>query len=400
MAVDESYFAKILRIEDPWTVTKVELDEHAGVSHVYVSTLRGKGFPCPVCRKECKVHDFYEREWRTLDLGSTKCIVHARVPRTECPEHGVKQINVVWAREYSRYTIDFEHKCMKLIREMPVNAAARFMRMSDDALWVILRHYVDEAMKNLDFQHVRRIGIDETSCKKGHDYITVFVDMDSGRILFATPGRDSGTVGAFVEWFESHGGSAEHITDVSCDMSQAFALGVSSNLKNAKITLDRFHVMQLATKTVDDVRRSVQNEKKIKLSIRFPLLRRRKDLRKRDLEELGPVLKENMLIASAYMLKEMLGDLYLLENEEYGKHYLEKWIRLASKGVHDKVKTLAKTISEHADGILRWFVSRLSNGILEGLNSVIQAVKRMARGYKRHENMITMTYIRGSGIIL
>jgi len=400
MAVDESFFAEVLGIKRPWNVGSVELNADGSEAHVYVNTARGSMFTCPVCGKECKVHDFYERTWRDLDLGRAKTTVHARIPRTECPEHGVKQISVEWAREYSRQTLNFERKCMEMMKEMPLNAVSRIMRISDDALWNILTSYVNAAMEKVDMSKVTKLGVDETSCRRGHDYIALFVDMDSHHVLFAVPGRGSDTVGEFAKWLESHGGSVANITDISCDMSSAFISGINENFPGAKITLDRFHVMHLATDAVDEVRKDVQASKKVSLKIRYQLLTRKERLSEEDSMRLNAVLKENMLIGSAYIIKEMLGDLYLLDSEEHGRMHLTRWVSLASKGVHKAIKRLAATVSKHFERILRWFASRLSNGVLEGINSVIQAVKRMARGYKVHENMITMLYLRGAGVVI
>jgi len=401
MAVDESFFEEVLGIRRPWEVGSVSLSENGKEAYVSVSTVRGSMFSCPVCGKECKVHDFYEREWRDLDLGNAATIIRARIPRTDCPEHGVKQISVPWAREYSRMTLNFERRCIEMMKEMPVNAVSRLMRVSDDVLWKIISSYVHIAMDKVDMSNVRKLGIDETSCRKGHDYITIFADMDTRKVLFATPGKSSDAVREFVSWLEKHNGSAENITDVSCDMSKAYIFGVNEALPNAKITLDRFHVMKLANKAVDDVRKDVQKDKKESLKIKYQLLMRRKKLSKDfpdELKKLDIVLKENILIGSAYVLKEMLGDLYLLESEDVGLVHLDKWIVLASAGVHDSMKKLSETISKYKELILQWFSSRISNGIMEGINSVIQAVKRMARGYRVRDNMITMLYLRGSGI--
>jgi len=398
MDVDESFFADAFGIDDGWTVTSAVLDDDKRTSRITIEPRRGRTFKCPVCGRECKVHDTYERTWRDLDLGLTACMVHARVPRTDCPEHGVRQISVPWAREYSRQTLNFERKCLAMMREMPVNAVARIMRISDDVLWSILGRYVSEAMDGVDMSGVRRIGVDETSCRKGQDYITLFADMDTRKVLFAIHGKDSGTVKAFVSWLVKHGGSPEDITDVSCDMGSAFLKGVGEELPKAKVTLDRFHVMQLANEAVDGVRKDVQYSKKVKLNIRYQLLSRRKNLSSKNAEKLDVVLKENQMIGSAYILKEMLGDMYLLDSRKYGAIHLDRWISLASAAVHDRMKKLAETISKHKEDILRWFDSGLSNGVMEGINSVIQAVKRMARGYRLPENMITMVYLRGAGI--
>jgi len=402
MAVDESYFAKALGIDRSWKVDKVLLNEASGVTDLYVSAVRGGTFPCPVCGRECKVHDTYERTWRDLDMGLTMCMVHAKVPRTDCPEHGVKQIEVPWAREYSRQTLNFERRCLDMIAEMPVNAVARTMRISDDVLWGILYSFVEGARKNIDMSRVRRIGIDETSCRRRHNYITIFVDLDTRKVLFATVGRSSETVKEFVKDLIEHGGSPENITDVSCDMGGPFIKGITENLPKAHLTFDKFHVMQMANIAVETVRKDMikTKEEKTKWKIKNLLMYRRKHLSPAKAEKLDLFLKENETIGKAYILKEMLGDIYLMETKKEAEERFDLWVTFASKAVHETMRELAEHLAAHKEGILKWFDSRISNGILEGINSVIQGVKRMARGYRLPENMITMLYLRSSGIRL
>jgi len=148
--------------------------------------------------------------------------LHARVPRVKCPEHGVHQVPVPWAREGSKFTLLYEALIMTLVREMPVLTAARMVGETDKLLWRVIDHYVPEARAAVDMANVHAVGVDETSSRRGHDYITLFVDLNARRLLFATPGKDGKTFEKFSEDLQAHGGSAEAITDVSMDLSPAF----------------------------------------------------------------------------------------------------------------------------------------------------------------------------------
>jgi len=184
-------FERILQLGKDWEVLSVETDHDEEQVDVFVGTkARGVKFVCPCCGELCKVHDFRGRTWRSLDVGAYKCVVHADLPRTDCPKCGVKQVVPEWAREYSRHSLAFERRCIEMVRDMPVAAAARLMRIDDGSLWLMLEHFVDIAMSGVDMSGVKRVGVDETSRQKGHKYITIFVDMDTNKVLFATVGKD------------------------------------------------------------------------------------------------------------------------------------------------------------------------------------------------------------------
>jgi transposase len=398
MAVAESAFGDMLKLDEKWSVLDVAVDKENETTHIYVGTERGETFPCPVCGRQCKAHDYQERVWRDLDMGSFRCEVHAGIPRTVCPEHGIKQVNVPWAREFSRHTRYFEKRCFELIREMPLNAASRIMRVSDDMLWSLVTAYVNGAMSRIDLSKVKRIGIDETSCRRGHDYISLFIDLDSGDVVFATPGKDSGTIGSFIVWLKEHGGDAGNITDVSCDMSPAFIKGITENFPDAEITFDKFHVLKMVNEAIDGVRREEHSKNAGIVNVRYALLRRPENLKEGEKERLEDILKDNTNIMLAYGLKESMWTMYRLDSYEDAKKHMELWLSQTEKMCPKPFMKFADTVRSHLEGILRWHVSKISNGILEGTNSVIQAVKRMARGYKKTENMISMIYLRSAGI--
>ena len=149
-----------LGVTPPWKLVGQRLDTTMQPNRL-IATDRGALFPCPVCGKACKAHDFAEFTWRHLNFFQHHCFITAKVPRTDCPEHGVLRINVPWAREGSRFTLLFEQVAMMLVREMPVLAAARIIGITDQRLWRIVEHYVSKAVQRLDLTHVKAIGLDE-----------------------------------------------------------------------------------------------------------------------------------------------------------------------------------------------------------------------------------------------
>jgi len=259
----------------------------------------------------------------------------------------------------------------------------------------MLDKYVSQAREQEDFSEICRIGVDETSKKKNHDYITLFVDLKEKRTLYITEGKSSATVKDFVEDLESHAGKAEKITDVSCDMSPAFIKGVKDNLTNAEITFDKFHIMKILNKAVDTVRKQESQSLDLLIGTKWIFLKNGCNLTKKQSEKLTQLSMSKLNIKSmrALHIRENFQQIYEAENYEDFEKLLNKWYLWATHSRLEPIKQAAYTIKRHWGGILKWFESRINNGILEGLNSVIQACKSRARGYKTTLNFKIIAYL-------
>lgn len=231
--VQEQLFSLALGLVPPWLVDRVSFSVEEKRLDLYIDFPHGSRFACPVCGRECPVHDTVESQWRHLDFFQHAVYLHALVPRVKCPEHGVHQVPVPWAREGSGFTLLFEALLMTLVREMPVRAVARLVREHDTRLWRVIDHYVTRARQRVDMAVVRAVGLDETSNRRSRDYITLFVDLPAKRLLFATPGKDAHTAQAFVKDLQAHGGDPKAIAEVSMDLSPAFQKGVTEHLSKA-----------------------------------------------------------------------------------------------------------------------------------------------------------------------
>src|SRR5271166_5849523 len=180
-----------LGMRPPWRLVGQRLDpgKQPHELHLDVCAERGSLFPCPVCGKSCKAHDFAEFTWRHLNFFQHHCYITAKIPRTDCDEHGVLRMTAPWAREGSRFTLLFEQAALLLVREMPVLAAARIIEITDKRLWRIVEHYVARAVERLDLRKLAAVGLDETAAKRGHTYVTVFIDLDRSEkpVVFVTP---------------------------------------------------------------------------------------------------------------------------------------------------------------------------------------------------------------------
>jgi transposase len=391
---DTDLFQLALGLVPPWMVKDCRFDAVKKRLDIEIDFAKGGHFDCPTCDKaDCPVHDTSMQEWRHLDFFQHQAFLHARVPRIKCNDCGVKKINVPWARPGSGFTLLFEALTMTLVTAMPVLAAARLIGEHDTRLWRIIHHYVEQALKRADFSKVMRIAVDETASKRGHNYITVFVDIDERRVLYVTDGKDAKTIEAFADDLEAHGGDASRIKEVCIDMSAAFIKGVTENLTEAQITFDKFHAVKLVNDAVDKVRRAEVKERPELRRSRYLWLKNERNLSADQSAQLGSLSAMNLKTARAYNLRLAFQDIYCEPSRAWAELFLDRWYSWARRCRLEPMKQVALTIEKHRDGILRWLDSRIANGLIESINSLIQAAKAKARGYRSTRNLKAITYL-------
>lgn len=388
-------FALALGLNKPWYVVRNELDTVKSQLDIGIDFERGGTFPCSECGQTgCKAYDTEERRWRHLNFFQFNTILTARVPRTDCSRCGKRLVDVPWARPNSGFTLLFEALLMTMVPHMPVAAAARLMDEHDTRLWRVIHHYVDQAVAMRDDGAVERIGIDETSSRRGHNYISLFVDLDVPRVLFATEGKDASTVARFAEDLNAHDGDPASITEVCMDMSPAFIKGTRESLPEASVTFDKFHVTKIIGDAVDKTRREERAGHPELKGQRYALLRNPETMNDEQLEFASDLLlrKTQLKTARAFHLKLVFQDFYH-QPRKHAETYLKKWCNWASRSRIQAMVDAARTIRNHWHGVLRWFTSKITNGLLEGINSLIQAAKAKARGYRTSRNLIAMVYL-------
>ena len=392
-----------LGVTPPWKLVGQRLDTSTQPNHLHIEIAaeRGALFPCPVCGKASKAHDFAEFTWRHLNFFQHHCFITAKVRRTDCPGHGVLRITVPWAREGSRFTLLFEQVAMMLVREMPVLAAARLIGITDQRLWRIVEHYVGKAVQRLDLTRVKAIGLDETAAKRGQTYVTVFIDLDAKDkpVVFVTPGRGKDTVARFKAFLAEHGGVPSRIVEVVCDMSGAFLAAVGETFDNAAVTVDWFHVVQMFTKAVDDVRRAEAKETKLPKALRWAILKRADGrLTNAQAEALAELEASHLFTAIAWRTKEMLRWIRKADSVQAARWRITHFLRNASQLLADEailapVRKALASFKNHLERILRRWSSNHSNARLEGLNGLFQAARARARGYRNTTTFATMIYL-------
>lgn len=391
----EQLFTQALGLSSPWAVTAVDFRQPEGTIH-FVVECQAKRLACPTCGAlEQPIHDRIDRRWQHLHFFQFRAFIDARLPRVACTVCGkTGQVKVPWARTGSGFSLVMEAFVIALCQAMPVAHVARLVGASDDRIWRLLRHHVAQARAREDFSAVRRVGVDETSTRRGQRYVTLFHDADATRLLFATPGRDAQTFAPFAVDLQAHGGDVETISDLSLDMSKAFQAGAAKHCPQARLTFDPFHVVALASQALDQVRRAeVKDEPELKGS-RWALLKDAGNWSYPQIELMHWLQRSGLKTARAWRLKEALRSLYAARpTPEHASDLLDRWISWARRSRLPAFKRLGATLRQHQAGIVEHFRSGLSNAFVEAMNAQIQAAKARAKGYATDTNLIAIAYL-------
>jgi transposase len=291
---DTDLFQLALGLTSPWKVESSEFDPKRKRLDIMIDFPRGGTFTCPECGGEkLKSYDTELKYWRHLNFFEHDAYLTARVPRVKCKQCGIHRVNVPWARKGSGFTLLFEAMVMTLAKNMAVKTIATFVGEQDTRLWRIIHYYVDKGRADADFSKVKKVGLDETSCKRGHDYISLFVDTEVPRILFATEGKDASTVKRFKDDLVEHGGDPKNIEQMCSDMSPAFIKGVKKQFPETELTFDKFHIMKVVNNAVDEVRREEQKDRPELKRSRYVWLKNPQNLKQSQVDTLLSLVVKN-----------------------------------------------------------------------------------------------------------
>jgi transposase len=248
---------------------------------------------------------------------------------------------------------------------------------------------------------VTKVGMDETSARKGQDYVSIFADMVAKRVLLATEGRDAATVARFAADLAAHGGDPTSVTDTSSDMSTAFISGISQHLPNATMTFDRFHLAAKLSEAIDAVRRAEVTTRPELTHTRWLWLKNHANLSATQQGELHRLMRPSAKLATARALRWREDfQAFYDQDPSYAPEYLRRWCYGAKRSRLQPLKDFVALVEKHWDGIIAWHASHLTNGLLEGINSLVQAAKARARGYRNKNKMITIIYLTAAKLPL
>jgi len=193
--LDTELLQAALNIQPPWRIPKVEFSSETRQLDIWIYFDPGSEFVCPKCSGHgCKGYDTEEKIWRHLNFFQYRCDLHCRIPRVNCPTCGVVLVDVPWARKRSGFSLLMESLILIMAMDMPISKVASLLGEDDGRIWRIVDHYVSKAREQEDYSNIRVVGFDETSSRRGHNYITVGVDLESSKVIFATEGKDHTTI--------------------------------------------------------------------------------------------------------------------------------------------------------------------------------------------------------------
>ena len=360
---------------------------------------------CGQTGRQLEIHERRRKRWRHLDLGGTRCLIECELRHLRCPDCGVHLEAVPWARPGSGYTRDFEDLVAFLAQQMAKTPIARLLHIAWDSVGRIVERVVADHLDERRLAGLVAIGVDEISYRRGQRYLTCVADHARGAIVWAKPGRDADTLQAF---FDLLGERRHSIRAVSLDMSAGYQNAVRDCVPQAEIVFDPFHVCQLASRAVDEVRRAEWRERgKSKTTagrwvkgVRWSLLKAPEKQSARQLAALAEVQHANRRLYRAFLLKEQLRALYHLPDPALAPVHLAAWLAWASRSKLRPFVKLARTIREHREGILAAIRLRLTNARLEGLNSKVRLISHRSFGFHGPDPLIALIYLCAGGIII
>lgn len=392
-------------------VEDVKWEEVAGLSSlaVHVRPTKAESRRCPHCGRRCAGYDTGDgvRRWRAPDVGLCPTYIVAKAPRIRCHEHGVVVQRAPWARHDSAFTRVFEDQVAWLAVRTDKTTIASLLKVAWRTVGRIVER-VAQSMRLLrdPFAGVTRIGIDEVSYRKGHRYLTVIVDHDSGRLLWASPGHDEATLGKFFD--ELGADRSARIGLVSADAAVWIHNVVRERCPNATLCLDPFHVVQWGTAALDEVRRSVWNElrrsghpeqaKSLK-GARWALWKNPEDLNVTQRRKLRDIERDNKRLYRAYLLKEALRDVFRDSDVDRAKWKLDYWLTWATNSRLPSFVKLARNIrTKHREGIMNVLEHGLSNARVEAANTKLRLLTRLAFGFHSCGPLISLALLKLGGL--
>lgn len=395
---DKDLYQQTLGIPKPWSVTDVGLKLDGGKIEVRVSAPSSADMHCPVCQRVCPRHDKRERRWRHLDTCQYQTVLVAQVPRVKCEEHGIKQIDVPWAEERSRFTALFEILVIDWLKEASVSAVARQLDIRWDAIDGIMQRAVARGLKRRDDTGLYPdLDVDETAFRKRHDYVTVVSDPGTGAVIHLCDDRKKQSLKDFYSSLSEEQRSG--IRAVSMDMWPAFINSTLEGLPDAqsKICFDRFHVAQHLGKAVDKVRRDEHKKLKaednaVLTGTKHDWLRAEQNVPKKRLGAFRKLCNSTLKTARAWAWKEAAAYLWQYRSRTWATKGWNRWYAGAIRSRLEPVKKTARMIKKHLWGIVNAIVTGTTNAGAESINSRIKMVKVRSRGFRNKNRFKTAIY--------
>ena len=404
---DTDLYQRILGLEKPWFVKRVDLQVAENRVDIWLEHPGGAKWPCPKCGQELPCRDHAEeRAWRHLDTCQFQTHLYARIPRVECPEHGVLQVAIPWAEARSRFTILMERFVIDVLQQCAtVLGACRLLRLSWDEVWGVMQRAVRRGLARKRQRPLPVIGVDEKAFKKGHKYMTVVCDLENTTVEHVAEDRRSESLESF--WQSLSPEQLAAIKAIAMDMWTPYIQATIKCVPDAggKIVFDRFHIMNHMVKAVDKVRRqehrrlSAAGDDTLK-GTKYLWLYSEENLPDKHRPTLETLKELNLKVGRAWAIKESLRSLWDYSQEGWARRFFKKWFAWAAHSCLEPIRKVAVMIQTHLNNILTYCRHRVTNAVAEGLNSKIMAIKRRACGYRNKEHFKTAIYFFCGGLSL
>lgn len=403
---DRQLYQQILGITLPWSVERVELALEQGEVRVFLEHAADAQWPCPECGRTCSLHDHERpRAWRHLDTCQYQTVLHASLPRTECPDHGVKVVRVPWAEPHSRFTVLFERLVIDWLLAASQSAVAQRMDLSWDEVHGIMDRAVKRGLARREAEPVPRLGVDEKAFRKRHRYVTIVTDLDRGRVLYVAKDRKQASLDGF--WGTLTEAQRDGIQAVAMDMCDAYVASTREHLPQAdeKIVFDKFHVAKHLGEAVDKVRRAENKVLRADgddrlVGTKYKWLRNADNQTADQWRDFQALRNSELKTARAWALKEQAMWLWTYVHPGTARKHFAWWYRWATHSRLPPMIAVAKTLAARLPNILTYLKHHITNAASESINSKIQWVKYTARGFRNFDNFVTAIYFHCGGLEL
>jgi transposase len=398
---DVELYRALLGLTAPWTVADVDVDLKG--QRVVVRVEAGPGpYPCPECGTPTGRYDSKRRRWRHLDTMQFTTWIEADVPRVDCQAHGVKQVRVPWAEPGSQFTALFERLAIDLLRECSITGAVGLLRISWDEGWRIKARAVTRGLARQAPEVVGRIRVDEKAIAKRHRYVTIVADLERSRVLYLADDRKQESLDGF--WPTLTPAQRDGISAVAMDMWEPYVQSTRAHLPGAndKIVFDKFHVVKHLHDAVDKVRRGEHRllrrggDERLTGS-KYLWLRRPEHMTEAQRAAFRALQREDLQVGRAWALKERFRTFWEYRYLGAARTFFSRWFWRATHSRLKPMAAVAKLIQRHLPNLLTYLRHQLTNAGLEGVNAVIQWVKKTARGFRNAEDFKTAIYFHCGG---
>jgi transposase len=393
---DLALYQELLGLAAPWHVTGVRLDVKAQEVEVRVA-VREQVWACPQCACRMHVHQWESRTWRHLDSCQFKTLIRADVPVVMCPEHGSQTVTVPWAEKYGRFTRLFERLAIDVLQECSVSAACLLLRMSWDEADGIKQRAVARGLRRRQAQPLKRLGVDEKSAGRGQDYVTVVANLEPGRsatVEYVGDGRKQAALDAY--WQQVPAEHRARVEAVAMDLWEPYFNSTLAHVPEAaaKIVHDPYHLSQMLSEAVDQVRKAEHRALRATgddrlAGTKYMWLYGWEHLPPGRQERFDQLRGQRLKTSRAWAIKEMFRDFWASETVTQGREFFARWYGWAIRSRLEPVQRVARSFKAHLDNLLTYFTHRITNAALEGLNNRIAGLVKKAFGYRNRERFKT-----------